>query len=55
MGPWYIIPADHKYALRALVGGILVDAIDRMDLRPPEVGPEREALMQQARAVLSAE
>ncbi len=53
--PWYVVPADHKYALRALVGGILVDAIEKMDLRIPEGGAEREQLLKQARAKLSAE
>jgi polyphosphate kinase 2 (PPK2 family) len=53
--PWYVVPADHKYALRALVGGILVDAIERMDLRPPEVGPEQQASLREARARLLAE
>ena len=33
--PWYVVPADHKYALRALVGGIVAHAIDAMDLSPP--------------------
>jgi len=35
--PWYVVPADHKYALRALVGGIVVEAIDQMGLKAPEV------------------
>jgi polyphosphate kinase 2 (PPK2 family) len=38
--PWYVIPADHKYAMRALVGGIVVDAIEQLDLRLP--GPDKE-------------
>jgi|SRR5271166_5137833 len=43
--PWYVVPADHKYALRALVGGIIVDAIDDLDLQPPQVSPgDRRAL-----------
>jgi hypothetical protein len=40
-----VVPADHKYALRALVGGIIVDAIDGLDLQPPQVTPDqRDAL-----------
>ena len=40
-----VVPADHKYALRALVGGIIVDAIDGLDLKPPRLTPaERDAL-----------
>jgi PPK2 family polyphosphate:nucleotide phosphotransferase len=53
--PWYVVPADHKYALRALVGGILVDTIDRLDLRPPEVTPAERATLDKARAQLLAE
>jgi PPK2 family polyphosphate:nucleotide phosphotransferase len=53
--PWYVVPADHKYALRALVGGILVDAVAQMDLAVPEVGPDERAQLAQARAQLLAE
>jgi hypothetical protein len=38
--PWYVVPADHKYALRALVGGIVVDAIDQMGLKSPELAAD---------------
>jgi PPK2 family polyphosphate:nucleotide phosphotransferase len=53
--PWFIVPADHKYALRALVGGILVHAIDQLDLRPPKLGPDELESLAQARAELQAE
>ncbi len=53
--PWYVIPADHKYAARALVGCILAHAIGQLDLRLPQViGAERAAL-DAARQVLLAE
>ena len=43
--PWYVVPADHKYALRALVGGIIVDVIDQLGLKAPVVsGDSMEAL-----------
>jgi len=41
--PWYIVPADHKYELRALVGGILVHVIEQMDLRLPHLGHAEKA------------
>ena len=47
--PWYVVPADHKYALRALVGGLVVDAIDAMDLGIPDAGPERRDALAGAR------
>ncbi|MFZ1063862.1 MAG: polyphosphate kinase 2 family protein [Acidimicrobiales bacterium] len=53
--PWYVVPADHKYALRALVGGIIVDTIDQMDLKPPRVAKDKQAALDQARRDLLAE
>ena len=35
-----MVPADHQYALRALVGGILVHVIDQLDPRLPTVGSD---------------
>ncbi len=53
--PWYVVPADHKHVLRALVGGLLVEAIDRLDLAPPTVSAERAARLEAARAELLSE
>ena len=53
--PWYVVPADHKYALRALVGGIVVDAIDRMDLRTPKVTGDQLKTLKKAKIELLAE
>ncbi len=50
--PWYVVPADHKYAGRALVGGILTHAIEQLDLHPPEIDPERKAELDTARQTL---
>jgi len=53
--PWYVVPADHKYALRALVGGIVVDAIDQMDLRAPRVPANNLEALARAKNELLAE
>jgi len=53
--PWFVVPADHKYALRALVGGIIVHAIDALDLAPPIVTAELGQALERARAELLAE
>ncbi|MGA2873491.1 MAG: PPK2 family polyphosphate kinase [Candidatus Dormibacteria bacterium] len=53
--PWYVVPADHKYALRALVGGLVVHAIDEMGLRPPQVSAEELEALTKARGELLAE
>jgi PPK2 family polyphosphate:nucleotide phosphotransferase len=53
--PWYVVPADHKYALRALVGGIIVDAIDQMELKAPEAAPSVLTALGEAKEELLAE
>ncbi len=53
--PWYVVPADHKYALRALVGGIVVDAIDALDLSRPELDDAQRQAIAHAAEVLRAE
>jgi PPK2 family polyphosphate:nucleotide phosphotransferase len=37
LAPWYIVPADDKPFARFVVAGALVDALDRLDLKVPEV------------------
>ncbi len=53
--PWYVIPADHKYLMRALVAGVLVDALGELDLHLPELTAESRAALDAARATLLAE
>ena len=53
--PWYVVPADHKYTLRALAGGIVVHTIDEMDLPAPQVAPDDMAALARAKAELLAE
>jgi PPK2 family polyphosphate:nucleotide phosphotransferase len=53
--PWYVIPADHKWVSRALVARIVVNAIESLDLRYPEVTKEQRAIIAQATKQLEAE
>jgi len=53
--PWYVVPADHKYALRALVGGIIVNEIDAMNLSAPKLSPAKLADLADAKHDLKAE
>jgi PPK2 family polyphosphate:nucleotide phosphotransferase len=53
--PWYVVPADHKYTLRALVGGIVVHTIDEMDLPVPQVAPDGLEALARAKKELLAE
>ena len=53
--PWYVVPADHKPAMRALVGAVVVDAIDSLSLSYPKVDAEQQRVLDEARAALQAE
>ncbi len=53
--PWYVIPADHKPAMRALVGGIVVHAIDQLNLQIPTPSDAELAGMEEAKQKLIAE
>jgi PPK2 family polyphosphate:nucleotide phosphotransferase len=35
--PWYVVPADHKWFTRLVVSEIIVDALESLDLKYPEV------------------
>jgi PPK2 family polyphosphate:nucleotide phosphotransferase len=53
--PWYVVPADDKWATRAIVADILTTTIQGLDLRYPQVTePQREALAE-ARKQLESE
>ncbi len=34
--PWYVVPADRKWFRNLVVSQVLVDALEALDLRPPE-------------------
>ncbi len=50
--PWYVIPADHKYESRAIVGGILTHVINDLNLQPPTTTPDQLAVLDNARRTL---
>jgi PPK2 family polyphosphate:nucleotide phosphotransferase len=35
--PWYVVPADHKWFTRLVVEEVIVDALESLDLKYPEV------------------
>jgi PPK2 family polyphosphate:nucleotide phosphotransferase len=53
--PWYVIPADHKWLTQALVAGVIVETLEGLDLRWPDVSPEDHAANLEARKRLEAE
>jgi PPK2 family polyphosphate:nucleotide phosphotransferase len=53
--PWYIVPADHKPKMRLIVSKIVLDRLEELDLRWPEVTVERRAELAKYRTLLEAE
>lgn len=53
--PWHIIPADHKWATRAIVADIITQTLEDLDLKYPEVGEEQRAVLAEARKKLEEE
>jgi polyphosphate kinase 2 (PPK2 family) len=53
--PWYIIPADHKWLMRAAVADIIAARINAMNLQYPKVSKEKRRELEQVRRVLEAD
>ena len=53
--PWWVIPADRKWAMRAAVSDIVTSTISSLDLHYPELSDEDRAELAAARAELEAE
>jgi PPK2 family polyphosphate:nucleotide phosphotransferase len=53
--PWYVIPADHKHVMQAMVAAILVDTIESLDLQWPTVSDKEREANAQARRLLDVE
>lgn len=53
--PWYVIPADQKWAARAMVAMIITDTINGLGLKYPQVGEEAKAALDEARRQLEQE
>jgi PPK2 family polyphosphate:nucleotide phosphotransferase len=53
--PWYVVPADHKWYTRVVVADAIVDTLESMDLRYPQVDDAKRAELEEARKRLLAE
>lgn len=53
--PWYVIPADRKWAMRAAVSDIITTTVNSLDLRYPQLSDDDRAELAAARAELVAE
>jgi PPK2 family polyphosphate:nucleotide phosphotransferase len=53
--PWYVVPADSKPFTRLVVARALVDALERLDLKTPEVNAAALKEMEAIRKALTSE
>ena len=53
--PWWIMPADHRWAMRALVAQVMLNEMRKLDLRYPPVDDERRELIRLAIKKLKSE
>ncbi len=55
VAPWYVVPADHKWFARVVIGSTIVAALDRLDLHFPKVDKAERSEFKQVREALLAE
>ena len=53
--PWHIVPADHKWFARVVIGSTIVNALDKLDLKFPEVDKAELSEFKRVRDALLAE
>jgi PPK2 family polyphosphate:nucleotide phosphotransferase len=53
--PWHVVPADHKWFARVVIGSTIVAALDKLDLKFPVVDDAAKVEFKQVREALLAE
>lgn len=53
--PWYVLPADNKWFARVAAIQIIIDTLEKMDLKYPELSKEDKAGLQEAKKQLESE
>ena len=53
--PWYVVPADHKWFARVVIGSVIVSALEGLDLKFPTVDAAALAEFKQVRKALENE
>ncbi len=55
LAPWYVVPADEKWFTRLVVVSAMIEALEKLQLKPPQAPPEIRAELARMRATLEAE
>jgi len=50
--PWYVVPADDKKNMRLIIGHILIEELQKMEMDYPETTSERQATLQKLIATI---
>jgi PPK2 family polyphosphate:nucleotide phosphotransferase len=50
--PWYVIPADNKWYTRVVVAAAIIDALEALDLKFPEMTETQKGTLAEARKAL---
>jgi PPK2 family polyphosphate:nucleotide phosphotransferase len=53
-GPWYVVPSDHKWFQRLVVAGAMVDAIERLDPKFPDLDKDTRAALEEMKRQLKS-
>jgi PPK2 family polyphosphate:nucleotide phosphotransferase len=53
--PWYVVPADHKWFARVVIGSVIVAALERLDLHFPRADKASLQEYKQVRKLLERE
>lgn len=53
--PWYVIPADNKWFARLAAIQIIIDTLEKMDLKFPELSKEDKLVLEEAKKQLESE
>jgi PPK2 family polyphosphate:nucleotide phosphotransferase len=53
--PWYVVPADHKWFARVVIGSAIVAALENLDLHFPSVDKESKQEFEAVRKALEQE
>ena len=51
--PWYVIPADNKWFMQMAVCDIILNTLQKMELKYPEPNPEEIKQLEEAKTILS--
>jgi PPK2 family polyphosphate:nucleotide phosphotransferase len=50
--PWYVVPADNKWFTRLVVAAAIIETLDSLDLKYPEVSEEKLKELAEAKSLL---